>query len=669
MPVYGLCDPQWYLQAIYFFFLTLVLFAGPGFCLLSLLPFPSRLTKLLLSPVIGLVFFTLFIWLSGILHLYWLIFPYFFFSFLITFSLVYRRRRQLIRLKIIPFLRSHWLLGLLIIFGLLLQLPAVFTSGLRTADGLRIYFVNNGDGLMHLGFINALAQQFPPLRPEINLPLTNYHYFSDLLQAQFVRLGITPLNLFFQFFPLWLSVLTTTLVYQLTKTITRSSSAAHWTTLVWLMASDGGFWLSLIFSHSRGWQMATFDNGADTFLNIPYAFSKLIVLAIWYLLNHFWQTQNKKTLTFLGVMTATLTMFKVYWAMFILVGWGLVLLWQFGRELLTKKTLRSLITSFALPLLVLLATALGSYALLSASSQFDKDTLAWVPNVWPHIIVSADHLNWSRLALEKQFIAENPSFKRLAYIVLRMIVVSLIFVYGARLFALFAGKKTWQLLGSHNLIFFFSAIVIWTIMGFNTMQGVGRHNSFNFLILSAIALLIPLGVNLSVWWQGHWWTKALVIIVIIALSPRTLHNSLHYLQKWQTNEENHFYPQDQLELLLALRQRANFTDLVAVNPDNQWHRQGNVIGGLAGRQTYVSNQDILGTHNLDFAARDEILRQIFNDKTISEGEFQRYLREEVQVKYLYLEARDWEEKKFLRDFTWQGAEIVIKNESGIVIAL
>ncbi|MDO5561502.1 MAG: hypothetical protein Q4G02_01880 [bacterium] len=611
--IYGLADWQFWLNGFYFIFLATVLFFVPGWWLLNLIRVNqkiSRATKLFLCPVLGLSIFTLLIWLGGTLGFYQILYVYLVAAFGLTVYYGIKKWRtgwrfSLSKKNLLP-------LFLLIIFGLGLQMPAIFTSGLRSSEGVRFFFTNNQDGLMHLGFINALAEDFPPLRPEVNDYLYDYHYFSDLLMAQFVRLGVPAINVFCQYLPIFISIFTTGLVYQAVFFVTKKRSAAVLTTLVFLLAGDGGWLLNIFLQGGNGWAMASFDNGADQFLNMPFAVAKLIFVAAWLSLNYFWQSKNQKALFLLPLLLIPLTLFKVYWLFFFIGGWGITLAVRWFQTW-RKKQIGSLLIKESLIAGVVLFC---SWFLLQ-SIVTTGDSLHFIPQVWPREIAAAHHLNWQNWFLREQVFLEAQNQPRLILENAKLLLAALIFVFGVRLFGLLPNKKARSLLHSENIWFFYPSFFVWTFFGFNFLQEKGGFNTFNFLILAATALSFLLGVKLAVWWDSKkpaYLGKLAVVVIFLLLAPRTFYNWWNYVQTTAAPDFTvGLYETDFLELLLQAKKSTRYGDLFVVAPKNERFTQASVIPGLIGRKTYLSNQFILETHNYDFSAQAEKLKTIWQE--------------------------------------------------------
>lgn len=636
MEIYSLLDYQFWLDSLYFILIVGLVLFYPGWLIIRRWSKLGRGAKLFLAPVLGLVSLTLVAYLSGQIGNYALVYGY---VILLSTTAIIHFIVQMVkhpftkkqwRGKIAVWwqgIKRNWLLVGLICLGLLIQMPAIITSGWRTNEGVRFQFTNSQDGLMHLGFINAMTAEFPPLRLEVNDELTDYHYFSDLTMAQLARLGLPVVHLFFHWLPVFLSILTTGLIYYSILLITRRREAAAWVTLVFLLAGDGGYLLSWYYQNTRGWEMATFDNGADQFLNLPMMFAKPIFFSCWLLLNHFWQTGKKQALAIITVLATTLVLFKVYWWIFLVGGWAAAIFYQLAKKIITAKSrsvaaLGQMIRELLPEVIVWLLVGIVGYGLLNSITT-QSDGLTWVALAWPRTIASPAHLNLIDWSLREQTLLAAGSRFGLWRARIELVIISLIFVDGARLLGLYPTKKTRAQLGGRNVWFLLASVAVWTIVGFNFMQTKGGLNTFNFLILAAVALLPIVGCNLANWWSGSsqpqkspfitWLARALVIVVLLLLAPRTIRNDYHY---WRTSlvhdqDSESLYSTNELELLAQLRRQTTFTDLIIVLPTNSHWQQTNAIAGLAGRRTFLSNQGILATHNYEFDAKKQQLQDAF----------------------------------------------------------
>lgn len=687
--LYGLMDWQWWTNGLWFVLVTGVLWWAPGYFFLKKYKNVSRATKFFLAPILGLVLLTVVAYVSGMLGIYDLIYIYEIMVAGVAGWQLWQWGRAG-KIKIGQWVREVWqrekVLLILILLGLIVQLPAIFGSGLRNVDGVRFFFTNNQDGLMHLGFIESLAERWPAMRPEVNAPLQNYHYFADLLMAQLVRLGLPAANVFGQYMPLALSMLMTGIIYQAMLWVTKKKRVAIWTTLVCLLAGDGGYLLSWLIPGGKGWEMATFDNGADQFLNMPFVVAKLIFFGAWLILNIYWKEKKSSWLGLLVLLLLPLTLFKVYWLFFFLGGWGITIVVRTVKIIVAdnkswKEVGKVWWRKMGWEAVAGLVVVIGGLILLkSIASEGMSDSLLFMPWVWPREIISADHLNWREWFLrEQQFVAAN-NWKRIWWENGKLLLVSLVFVYGARLLGLLVGPKAARTLGRENVWFMLTSVVVWTFFGLNFLQSKGGFNTFNFLILAVTALSILLGVNLACWWEEStvkkrwlrwsitWGRRVLVVVIVGLLLPRTVHNWWWYSERtWQGKEEAGFYGNELLELLEAVKMESDEQTLVAVAPANERMRRASVVPGLAGASTYLSNQFILKTHNYDYESKETKMKEIFAE--IDVKYFSASLRD-LGISTVLLEEKDIESMdKVLLDGIKSSLRVIKENKAGVVMGL
>ena len=657
MVIYGLSDWQWYVNAVYFGLLAAIWWWLPGYWWLWKNKRLGAGVKFFLAPVIGMMWLMLVTWILGTIGWYrwWWVY-----GLIIVLGVVKRRRLIAGMVRNCRWQRWWWeykvLLGLIVV-ALVIQMPAIFGSGLRTHDGVRFYFTNHNDGLMHIGFIEAMAQQWPPVRPEINIPLTDYHYFADMMLAVMVRCGLPAVNLFFQYFPLLVSVVTIGLVYTSVREVMRSESVARWVSVGWLLAGDGGFWLEFLFPLNRGREMLTLDNGADQFLNMPYVVAKMFFVVVWLMLNKFWREKKGKDLLTVGLLLLVLTLTKVYWMLLVVSGWLAVLVvrtWRLWRE---KDRKGLTVVKWEWWWFIIIVGLSVGLLLLNTSGG---DKFVWTPLVWPKVIISADHLGWNEWVLREQVWLANQNWWRLVIDRVALIGVAVAYVLGARVVGWWLSKPVRRMLGVDNCWFLVAPSVGWLVFGFNVMQTKGGLNSFNFLIIAAVSLLIPMGVVLAHWWKGKW-TRWWTVIVMILLMPRAIDNSVYYFLETVTKSERsaYYYSQERLELLEWLRTHSRWSEIVMVNAlENQDVRAASVIPALAGRKTYVSGEKILETHNVDFAEKEEQMKHVFEQE--SEQEWLSMLRD-LGVTWVYLEQSERERLRF------ELSEVAFANEAGVIV--
>ncbi len=172
-----------------FLIFTLLFFFLPGWVLTR---------KILLAIPVGWSLFTLVSFVTGFLHqdlLLWAI-P--------VASVIGLWKTGLPEFKKPKMDQQFILLCLVITLGSFSWLLTTFRSGLLFPFGMGFWGPNGHDAIWHLGLISELQRNFPPQNPFFaGVPLTNYHYFFDLLLAKSGSLfSMDSLDLLFRVFPL-----------------------------------------------------------------------------------------------------------------------------------------------------------------------------------------------------------------------------------------------------------------------------------------------------------------------------------------------------------------------------------------------------------------------------------------------------------------------------------
>jgi hypothetical protein len=604
MNIYGILDLPFYLWSVLFALVALITFYLPGSFFISKLKIKSSILQIVLSHALGIVLWGAQGVLLGYAQLRWLTYIY-----LVVFVVLFLKRWK----TEVATHRRAWaeikkgnpvafpLAGI----GISLQMLSIFGSGLRFKEGIGFFEANAYDGIMHLGFIQEISQRFPPQEPgAVGMPIMNYHIWSDVVLAELVRIFHLPItNLFFQYMPVYIAILTTVAAYLLIKILGGSRVVGNWLLFLLFFAGDAAFVLMLIFHRTFGFYTPAIDNGITQFLNIPHTFAKLIFLCSLITFT-IWVRQKHKAWGLLTiVMMSTLVGFKVYFGIFAALGFSLVVALDIVKTFLMnwkKKTISQNISltfqqhSFSLLLIVLFAVA-------SAAIYFPLNKgaggLFYSPLEWPKIFLGAENLNftwwWQRMVIYQ---AENNSFG-IFVLDLIAIVVGLICIYGTRLFGFLPFKKPvqfpWQV-----QVFFFPTMIIFTLLGLFTLQQAGLFNVFNFFVVAIVGLLIFSAFGLAEIQKKKSVLGTLFLIAFVLISlPRSLNDAGHMVMKYARHDFNFVIGPDEEEALLYLREHTPADAIVQSHMGNFKDSETPYVGFFSNRSTFLSGIRMLETHN------------------------------------------------------------------------
>ncbi len=552
----------------------------------------------------------------------------------------------------------------LLLLGSALQLVAIAGSGLRYGDQVRFFFTNSQDGMMHLAFARSLVATFPPVRPEIlNLPLTNYHYFTDLLLAEQARLFGSPLaHTFFHYWPILLSILASGLVAAVIRVLTHRSFAQWFGIIIWYCSGELAYLWSLLFHHEFNWNVATIENSADQFLNMPQMFAKVLIFAAYYSALRWYREQHQKSWFFSALILIVIsTGFKVYFGLFNLA--LAVAMLVFG--ILTKRVGAApqklqLATLISLALPVTLA-ALATVAIFLTVSSGDS-SLSWVPLAWPKLLLSAEHLNVSDWWLRMQVYQAAMSWKGIAALNTIAILIAATSMIGTKLVGLWQLRLNrqdwwWQL---PILV----AIIGGCAVGFNTLQNPGGFNTYNFIIVAIQPLVILTALVFSQWWSKAVGWKLVVIIILLSGSLRPLANATKYIAAQQSGRADANYSTQQLAALRWVAVNTPRDSAIQALPSNSQNQQSAFLSFFAERPTALAAENITVSHNLDYRSRYQILGQA---AAVSDWQLLRANLTQLGIDYLYIDlARDQE---FLQSIPDLLEHSVYQNETTALIAL
>lgn len=662
--VYGLLDWQFWAYAVVFLAFVWFVLRGLGYLWLRSLPtaplsFFDWLIQQAMLIMLGLVSFTIlgFIFAQQQLRiLQWLTVG----AGLLGSLMLYLHSPKT---KLVLNKSEKITLGLIGV-GTVLQLVAIVGSGLRFGNQVRFYFTNAQDGMMHLAFARSLVTTFPPVRPELlNLPLTSYHYFTDLLLAEQARLfGIPITHAFFQFWPVVLSLLAGGFIVACIRELKGSQVAQWFGILIWYLSGELAYVWNLLFHQTLNWNIATIENSADQFLNMPQMFAKVLIFAAYYAAIRWYRVQHQKAWFFSTlIFVISATGFKVYFGLFNLA--LLVAILVFGIvakqiAVVPKKQVLSAITSLLLPIvLAIVATAAIFLAVSGAKSRLD-----WVPLAWPKLLLSSDHLNFIDWWLRMQVYEAAHSWKGIWALNTIAIIVAVTSIIGTKLIGLWLFKLEkrhwwWQL--SIGL-----AVLSATTIGLNTLQSPGGFNTYNFIIVAIQPLVITSALVLARWWNTSLIWKMMVIVILLCGTLRPLANSTKYLTAQLTKPADATYSTQQLTALSWLATHSSSDSAIQALPSNQQNQQSAFISFFGERPTALAAENITTSHNLDYKTRETILRQAF---ATTDWQLLRANLAELGINYLYIDlTRDQE---FLNNTPGILEHSVYQNETTALIAL
>lgn len=527
-------------------------------------------------------------------------------------------------------------LFLFIAISLGIQLLGIVGSGMSKPDGSRVYHrLQSSDGLMHVAFAQSMIRDFPPMQPGADgLPITNYHYWSNLYVAEISRVFQLPVDLvFFQIIPPILGILLVLHTLLLCQALHLNKTTAGWMLFFHFLAGNALLFFSKLFKNSWDFTLPAIDHGMIQFYNAPQTFAKvLLVFILWWWLAY--MAKSKKSLLETGILAsvaASLFGYKIYFGLYAYAFFAIWLAISLGVLIKQKGTgLREWMATL-IPIVVSVLIALAIY--LPPNKQAGGLFLA--PIAWPKILLGQQNLNWNEWWLRMQVYEEAKSWKGMSAIYLSASLICLIGIAGTRLMGLLSLHKVFVSRATRmwwltNLI----ASMAFFFVGMNFLQISGGANTFNFFIPS----LIVWG-----WFSGIVMgeiiaTKKLnvyipIACVVILLSvPRPLHEVWLWYQSYTKSVDSFVLRKPEHEALIALK---NLPDGLFISSpiDTHDYFETPYRSFFSNKFSYLSGLGILKSHNQSVAEREKFASQLF--KATSSQEFSQLLAFK-NISYVFL---------------------------------
>lgn len=211
---------------------------------------------------------------------------------------------------------------ILIVLGTIFQGLAMFKSSAMYDFGIGYWGPLARDGVWHEALVGHLTKSLIPINPGLSgIPLTNYHYFYDLLVSLIHRTGI-PINfLIYRFFPVVFSVLLGIGTYKLAQILFKDKLVSYIAVFFAFFASSFGWVLGVIRHEPIGGESAFWANQPVSMnLNPPYAISLVIIIFSILLIDSYIKKGGFIKAAAIILLSGTLIGFKVYAGVILLGG-------------------------------------------------------------------------------------------------------------------------------------------------------------------------------------------------------------------------------------------------------------------------------------------------------------------------------------------------------------
>jgi len=588
-----------WLYGIYSLFVFFLAFWAPGNYFIRKLKGPDLLERFVLSVGLGICLWGLQGFVFGYLGVRWASWVY-----LVVFVLLQVKEKRSAKFR----MKVSWWLVVLVAGGMMVSLSGVITSGLP-GEAIGFYGINPIDGSYHLALIESIIRHFPPEEPGMAGSLVqNYHYWSDLILAELVRVfGLPCVNLFYQYFPILVSILYGLAGYVFVLRLSESKMAARIFVFFMYFAGGLGYLMMLVLSGKLVFSVNSLDNGALLFTNPPRALAQCLLL-VGLLATYIWLSKRN---LFAGLLAAVvigiLVGVKVYVGIF-----GCIVLGIVGFVLLYKKEYKQLLP-------VVLAGVISAIIYFPVNSG--AGGIFWSPLSWPrHFFAegTASSLMWH--LQEDEFRVHGNSL-RLAILYTQMTAVFLFVVLGTRILGVWGYVRTLATKKNMVLKILGVPMILFVLMSVFFLQQSGPFEIFNFIAVSALIMALFASVYLSELYIRHKYIGASFIIVVLVLAvPRSAYDAKRFWNLYRLKsgmqlewDEYNFYRQ--------MGEIVGARNVVLTDNSDPLAGFSPYPAAFSGVRLYYSGEGILRAHGLDVDVRSAEVKEVFSKGEEDVGRF------------------------------------------------
>ena len=515
-----------------------------------------------------------------------------------------------------------------LIIGVIISVLPVFKSGLEYPYGIGFWGPNGHDAIWHLSLIESLKRELPPENYLFSTTsLTNYHYFFDLMLAQFSKIPILEeLDLYFRLWPIFISVVLGSAVWLLCKKVNFKPITISFVILLTFTAGSFGWIVSFFRQGDFGGESMFWANQAISLhLNPPFALSLVILLGgLLFLLS------NQKIWFAAALLFSLLWGVKAYGAVLILSSLGILGIFN----LLFKKN----IYLFK----VFLLSGVLSLAILLPMQQLSSTNLFQFSPFWlVHSMTdSSDRLNFVKLSQARFVYNETHNFSKLFLAETLGLLIFLIGNLGLRTIGLPYLLK--GLLSKNSAL---SLLAISAILGiFPTLLFIQKGNAWNivqFFYYTMFALVFFSGFTinfLSKYVRGK--SLYLILIIILGLSAMTTFSTLkHYFP----NNAHSYISYEELEALDFLKSQPKGIVLsLPFDEENKNFYQSPLplfayvpsgyIPAFSSKPAFIADEMNLEILGIDYKNRSLSAKEFFRSPN---SFFAKQLLKDSNIKYIY----------------------------------
>lgn len=584
---------------VYFFIFPIVVFIAffiPGDIFLKKYSF-SFLQRFVLGTCLGMVMWGWQGYIFGYLNMRWMSYVYLMVFFLlwvkpVTFN-IKKIPKNILKNIYFPFV-------LIVLIGSLVQLSSVWFAGINRNNVIYFNSYSIPDNIWYIELTNEVIGRVPPFEPGMSGKIIeNYHYWSNLVMAETVRVFRLPLiPTVSQYFPLLLSIFLGLTIVIFGQILSLKKSLTLWILFFVYFGGDFVNAIQVLFTGKVDFSQQSMEDGAKFLANPPRAFALVLFFAGLNLLAAFAKSGKHSFEIIAAFILGSLIGFKVYVGMFALIGlFFLMLYYVFTKE---YKFLLVFLTALFLSMLIYMPINSGAGGLIYVGFWRAQD-YATLPT-----------LGLIRLELARQVFAEHGNWIREHIYNLLFLIVSTVGTFGTKIIGLFQTRETLGIFPKDLNIFLASGLIVNLILGTFFIQKSGGSNAFNFLV--SVFVISSVYAGISCWyWLGKvksGFKYVFIAIIIVLTIPRSINQLVENISSLNRNE-GYVIGESELGALKYLNMKTEPSSLILIQQNSTF------LNFIADRQVFLYSEGVLESHNIDVSRRVGVRNTVFNSVDMS----------------------------------------------------
>ncbi len=598
--------------------------------------------KFIIYTTLGLIFWAYQGMIFGYLGMRWLSYIY-----LLVFFIAWRPRQLLSFRRPFIHVRLDIILFLIFVFGIFGQVNRFIPTGFIFPKGIHIFTAASDDAFWHAALTNQLVRRFPPNEPGLNgVRVYNYHYWSNLVNAEFVRVFRLPLlTTQFIYSSILLSFLLGGLAFVLSRTLHFSKFGIYIAVYLQYFASDVIYLISFITTRRFEFGVHPLEDGTMFFENPPRAFSFVAVLLGVILLLKYIKTKQILLGLLISLVFGSIIGFKVHTGIMILGAVAGLSMFSFLKR--DWKTAFFCFLTVGIALLV--------YFPVNSKSGLP----VFVPFEMTRMFAVQDKLHLSFLELRRRVYAESFNFFGSLRMDIVMFIIFLVAQFGIRNLGWLGLKKSFSVLGKPIFVFLISGILLATLFGTLFIQPVAGADIFNSYLAASLFLWIFTIIVINHWITSRYSIIKIFLIAVIAVVtiPRWIYKTS--FDDRLSSAYKPFILTSELTAMRFMQDHTKQSSVILVFNAGTWDSMFPYVSIFTNRDMFLSGQTILARHGIPFSKRTDTVEKIVSGDN---PEITETLLKENAIDFLYFYGNP----KLSKGLSGQHVKKIFQNDTNTI---